>query len=242
MRRANGVKHLRYEAGGENTPEMEYWLIEHERTHKPVRRGDHDSFMSPEQFAKTTDTETVLTLAIGTLRPTPPRLPRGFMDILSESTKDSGEYGLLPGLGFGLAPPNEDGLVSLPPRADISIDLSSMNFGRSKPTELGGELPSYGGLPRLRRNIGVGLTAFFQKQEEDFEASIDRVRAKVPDHCIDNSVVFILQDVTLDIGKFLPNMGETRMLAAHYQFNLGAGRIKKFKAKKRKEKRRELKV
>lgn len=143
---------------------------------------------------------------------------------------------------YSLAPPNEDGLIAVPPRADLTIELSSMNFGRSKPTELGGELPSYGGLPRLRRNIGAGLTAFFQKQEEDFEASIDRVRARCPDHCIDNSVVFILQDPELDIGKFLPNMGETRMLAGHYQFKLSAGRIKKFKAKKRKEKRRELKV
>lgn len=238
MRQSNGVKHLRYEAGGENTPEMEYWLIEHERTHKPVRRGDHDSFMSPEQYAKTAGTETILTLAVGTLLRRLPSRARGFLP-----NKEGTEvYNLAGGLSCQLAPPNEDGLFSLPPRADISIDLSSMNFGRSKPTELGGELPSYGGLPRLRRNIGAGLTAFFQKQEEDFEASIDRVRAKVPDHCIDNSVVFILQDVTLDIGKFLPNMGETRMLAAHYQFNLGAGRIKKFKAKKRKEKRRELKV
>lgn len=190
----------------------------------------------------------------------------GLVDIISEATVDSGELGLLPGLGFGLTPPgagrtrgfipaaegiqryslaspNPDGLVSVPPRADLTVDLvRGMDFSRSKPTALGGELPSYGGLPRLRRNIGAGLSAFFQKQEEDFEASIDRVRARCPDHCIDNSVVFILQDVELDIGKFLPNMGETRMLAAHYQFNLGAGRIKKFKAKKRKEKRREPKV
>jgi hypothetical protein len=234
----NGVKHLRYTDGGVSTPEMEYWLIEHERTHRPEKRGSDSSYTTPELFHKSQGSSTVLELMVGNRTHRSPGFGRQIPSALND-------YLLPPGAqhpAFGLAPPNPEGLYSLPPRADLSIELSRGNYGRSKPTELGGELPSHGGLPRLRRNIGAGLTAFFQKQEEDFEASIDRVRARCPDHCIDNSVVFILQDPELDIGKFLPNMGETRMLAGHYQFKLSAGRIKKFKAKKRKEKRRELKV
>jgi hypothetical protein len=224
MSRNNGVKHLRYEHGGINTPEMEYWLIEHERTHKPQRRGDHDTFTTPELFAKNAGTETVLTLAIGTLVPKP--------------KEPAGLHHLGGGLSCQLAPPNEDGLISVPPRSDMSRE----SFNRSEPTEAGGILWGYGGPPRRIGRISNGLAALMAKQDQEFEESIDRVRARHPDHCLDNSVVFIFQDAEFEIGKFLPNMGETRMLAAHHQFNLGVGRIKKFKAKKRKEKRRELKV
>lgn len=58
------TKTLRYEDGGVSTPEMEYWLIEHERTHQPHKRGDDAAFTTPQLFAKSANSEIILELMV----------------------------------------------------------------------------------------------------------------------------------------------------------------------------------